>query len=307
MRNPNRRRVGFTLIELLVVISIMAALFAITALAVSALAPQFSSVTGGDKAALYVGSARQMARRDGVPTGVHFVVGQDNMAREMYYVRQPDDVAVGLYVRRDAVNVARISVPTGSSFPVSPGDYLELYGGGVVRLITAVNAAAATTAGYDDYQLTVNGTANGGADLPDVSANPPVPGVSPTNYRIIRQTQRIDGEAALTFPSNVGADFSAPTWNNNLPLSNPPNYEILFSPGGQVIGQGTTSGMIYVWMRRATPQPNNKLDPDNSLDPQQGKPIIVTIYVRTGAVAQHPVSRKSDPYEFTRDGRASGM
>lgn len=308
MRTSARGRPAFTLIELLVVISIMAALLALSAFAVSALAPSFRTSNGADLVQGWTLSSRQMARRDGVPTGVRFLVDGDNICRRVQYVRQPDDVAQGVYVGRDSVSQGRVRMPAGTSFPAMAGDYLELYNGGVIRLIVGVSGKQAVVAGFDDYVLTVNPSATGGVDLPDTAANPATAGVSPTNYRIIRQPQPIIGEADLKLPENVGVDFSVPTggWNGTTTLSNPPRNEIVFGPSGAVIGQGTTTGMIYLWVRRVT-NLNGKLDPDNSSDHLAGKPVIVTVYTRTGAIASHPVSRKTDPFEFTRDGKGSGL
>jgi len=155
-------------------------------------------------------------------------------------------------------------------------------------------------------------------DLPDLGTVTPT-NTSITNYRVIRQPQPIDGETTVTLPANTAIDFSNPGWNNNGAgrLSTPPAapsvtdasgnliYDVLFSPSGQVIGQNTPSGMIYLWVRRAGVN-NNRVEPDNSGDPLAGKPIIVTITVRMGSVAQHPVN-KADPFAFTRDGKSSGM
>jgi prepilin-type N-terminal cleavage/methylation domain-containing protein len=334
MRLRNHSRAALTLIELLVVIFIMGVLIAITALAVSALAPSFKTSNGADLAAGWCVGARQMARRDGVPTGVRFLVGADNMCREAQYVRQPDDTAVGLYLGQGPTAfVARIQTPANVDLRgmVSDGDSLEIYSGGVVRRVTADNTGTVVVVEslgvqVNVFQVNLNPA---GVPLPaspnaaDLNTNV-TPGL--TNYRIVRQPQPIAGEANLKLPSGVAIDFSipssggTPTWNGPNRLSTPPltpgasqvtvppgPFEIIFSPSGQVVGQGTNPGMIYLWVRRAVAQGNNTNDPDNSIDHLAGKPVIVTVYVRSGTVAQHPVSRKSDPYEYTRDGKASGM
>lgn len=312
------RRGAFTLVELLVVVAIVTTLLALTALVVSSLAPSFKTTNGADLAAQWLVSARQMARRDGVPTGVRFQIDADNVCRQAVYVRQPDDVAQGVYAGCDATGtVATISgVPATVNLTqlARDGDYLELYGGGVLRRIQSV-AVAPTPAPAGTYLVTVYGAPTG-VPLPNVLVRDwpipgekvlPTPGASPTNYRIIRQPEPISGEATLKLPENVGIDFSAPSWNGTTALSTPPNNEIVFGPGGQVIGNGTKSGMIYLWVRRTERGAAAPAKPDNSVDHLAGKPILVTTYVRSGAVAQHPVSRKTDPYEFTRDGKASGM
>src|SRR4051812_9668759 len=104
MRVNRHRRGAFTLVELLVVIGILAVLMGLTAVVVSALAPSFQTTNGADLTAGWLVSARQQARRDGVPTGVRFNVVTVNAANNVYactdaqYVRQPDDVAQGVYL-----------------------------------------------------------------------------------------------------------------------------------------------------------------------------------------------------------------
>jgi len=338
MRSRRTRRGAFTLVELLVVISIMAALMALTAILISVFAPTFKTGNVADQVTGRCLSARQMAKRDGVPTGVRFLMNPTypTVCNEIVYVRQPDDVAQGLYLGQytpgATPTVARIRVPASGpklDAIVAAGDYLELYNGGVVRRINAKpvadpNQDPKTLPFFIDWQVSVNSAAlgAGGVDLPDISANVPTLGVSPTNYRIIRQPQAITSEPSLVLPDGVIVDFSVPKdskglcWNpGGGPLSTAPisptaapHTEILFSPSGAVIGQGQASGVVYLWVRRAILE-GGAINPPNSesKDYLAGAPRIVTIYVRSGAIAQHPVSRVTDPFEYTRDGRGSGM
>jgi type II secretory pathway pseudopilin PulG len=321
-----------TLVELLVVISILAALLALTAIAVSALVPSFKSTTGADQVAGVCASARQMARREGVPTGVRFTLDSDNICRTMNYIRQPDDVAAGIYLGRVEAapfTTARIQTVNVDITPlVQDGDYLEIYGGGVVRRVTGNKVVTLESAGPDPnnknntvyvFQVSLNPV---GPPLPpspapaDLNTTTLPTAAAPTNYRIIRQPQVIDGETTIKLTQGVGIDFSTPqNWGYGVPLSTPPlavgagaggPFDVLFSPSGQVIGQGTTSGMIFLWVRRAA-QTTGKPDPDNSVDYLAGKPILVTVHVRSGAVAQYPVGHKGALYEFAQDGSGSGL
>jgi len=309
MRSRPDRRGAFTLIELLVVIGILAFLMALTGLAIATLSPSFKASNGADVAMGYALSSRQMAKRDGVQTGLRFIVTtSDGLCRQMQYIRQPDDFAVGWYVglSTNSAQMARIQVPAGTPFLVSPGDYLELYNGGLVGRITAISGPQ-TANGIDEYVLTVSGPA-----LPDVTANPPTPGVSPTNYRVIRQPQVIPGEADLNMPNGVVIDFNVRSWNPYAGgLSNPPPsqlidttntytyYDVLFGPSGAVIGKGTT-GIIYFWVRRA----DNTGAPSNTSDPRQGSPRIITIQPKTGLIASYQIGPVGgDPYQFALDGK----
>jgi type II secretory pathway pseudopilin PulG len=361
VRTSTDRRGAFTLIELLVVIGIMVFLMALTALLLNTFSTKTTS--GVDQVTGRLIMARQMARRDGVVTGIRFIQNPNTtvaVSSELQFIRQPDDVAVGIYAGwyknpnvtppqpNPRVAIIRVPVPASGTAPqlkglIADGDSLELYNGGYVRRITTPQAGAvypagpgypaspaaavfkddtqpaATQTSYTDWLVCVN-TSAAELDLPDVSANPPLL-YSPTNYRFIRQPQPMSGEASLVL-DNVVVDFTTPKdsqgncWNpSGGPLSTVPpspsapgTAEILFSPSGAVIGQAATQ-MTYVWVRRGQVDPvTGVVTPPNSQakDYLGGTPRIVTIY-RNGAIAQHPVSRVTDPYEFTRDGRNSGM
>ncbi len=139
---------------------------------------------------------------------------------------------------------------------------------------------------------------------------------SRTNFRIIAQPRELAGEQKLPFPDNVGIDLNPNNANNplidttsgssrpmsrNLPVRNN-QIEILFGPSGAVIGQGTTSGKIILWVRDLT-KPNTG-------DLLAGSATLITIDPRTGFIAAHPATdgaSSGDPYQFTRDARSSGL
>ncbi|MBV9121766.1 MAG: prepilin-type N-terminal cleavage/methylation domain-containing protein [Planctomycetes bacterium] len=300
MRRSTRE--AFTLIELLVVLSILAFLAALTAIYFANFSPGDSGQRGADQLSGWLLIARQQARRDGLPTGVRFVMN-GNTAVGIQYIQQPDDVAQGMYIGPVNGNnfVAQISSPSANltQLGIQAGDYLELYGGGVLRRIVSVGGNGPI------YNITLDQT--GSPPLPGAPTTPPQAyaqqgGQAYTNYRIILQPQVIAGEATQSFPAGVGVDFSSPPWYKQ-PLSNPParagNYEILFGPSGAVVGQNTGTGLIGLWVRR--------LKDDNSVDRLADKPILVTVQPRTGFIATHPVSTSGDPYQFAKDGLASGM
>jgi type II secretory pathway pseudopilin PulG len=359
VRTSTDRRGAFTLIEMLVVIGIMVFLMALTAVLLNTFSTKTTS--GVDQVTGRLIMARQMARRDGVVTGIRFIQNPNTtvaVSSELQFIRQPDDVAVGSYrgwytnpnvapPQPNAwVAVIRVPVPAQGTAPqlnglIFAGDSLEVYGGGYVRRITTPQAGAVYPAGpgypaspaaavfkddtqpaatqtiYTDWLVCVNPA---DLQLPDLMGNTPLLS-APTNYRFIRQPQPMSGEASLVL-DNVVVDFTTPKdsqgncWNpSGGPLSTVPpspsvpgTAEILFSPSGAVIGQAATQ-MTYVWVRRGQVDASTGVvTPPNSQakDYLGGTPRIVTIY-RNGSIAQHPVSRVTDPYEFTRDGRNSGM
>jgi hypothetical protein len=74
-------------------------------------------------------------------------------------------------------------------------------------------------------------------------------------------------------------------------------YEILFSPTGEVIGQGTTGGKVLLWVRDGTVP--------NPYDPAAA--AIISVQPRTGLIAAQPVGPAGDPYAYTKDATSSGM
>ena len=72
--------------------------------------------------------------------------------------------------------------------------------------------------------------------------------------------------------------------------------EVVFGPGGGLVGSGVGSGKVLLWVRDVSAEPTSS-----------GNPILVAIQARTGFVAAHPVAPGANPYTFSEDARASGM
>ncbi len=319
MRLPSTRacRWAFTLIEMLVVVALILILLTIAA----AMFPRFAEnqriVKGADQISQTLLIAKQRALRDRKPTGIRFMVDQQNRVTELVYVQQLDDFAVGHYTQGaqnpDPVNgylcmfTAAVDFTGGGASnleapdqaPVTAGDHIEFLGGGLVHEIWWVSNRS---------QLYI---APWSSRPPQVSA--PLPTSGP-NYRIIRQPRRISGERPLQLPQNIAIEGSL---SQNVPMrrvyygnpagytpSNPDSrtnvkfFEVLFEPGGRVAGKGTASGdniILWVWDTTKT-------------TPQEGSPLLVSIHTRTGMIAVHPVNPPpGDPYLFTKDGRSSGL
>jgi len=151
------------------------------------------------------------------------------------------------------------------------------------------------------------------------------------DWRIIRSPRRLQGEETVSLPTGIDVLFQAPTGSTkypyrllgsqyNLPVvnikdpvgnmqgyyqcsqniptrtvNNTTFYEVLFSPSGSVVGQGTGADKIILWV-----------------DDKSGSrpPVLLVINVRTGLIAVHPALMAptfNDPFASTKSGRSSGM
>jgi prepilin-type N-terminal cleavage/methylation domain-containing protein len=179
-------------------------------------------------------------------------------------------------------------------WPVQPGDYLELYGGGGVHQITSVNAYTIPDPGlpappyanppYPNQQH---------VGVLGLATPPPfdvaVPGTS--QYRIIRAPRPLVGENVLPLPQGMVIDLGMNfTYGSPLPIDPlTGNIDILFAPSGAVIGRAQGSDRIILWVRDAT-----------QASVFDGEPSLVTVYGRTGFIAAQPVDPTSgNPYSYT--------
>jgi type II secretory pathway pseudopilin PulG len=289
-------RRALTLVELLVVVALLVLIAALGA----AFLPRFQDsqhlTRGVDLLTQWLLTAKQRAKRDGLPTGVRILFDSStSLADQLEYIQQPEPLTGGTlsgiasgtatFTGVDFVGAAT-SAGQADIGLVEPGDYLEVYGGGTVHLISAVGNATTLTLSNTSLTLT----------LPSTGA---------TNYRILRQPHRLASEGLLQLPQDIVIDNNPNPDNSNSPYSqNVPQrqvgsstfYEILFSPSGAVIGKGTASGKIILWVLNTAADIS---DPASS--------ALIAVQVRTGFIAAHPVASGSDPYQFTEDGRSSGL
>ena len=221
------------------------------------------------------------------------------------YIEQPDDFGGGTIVAPVAgsTQVTMAGVDPTNGFPVfsngtsmywsvQPGDYLEVYGNGLMHQITGVTTAQIA-----------------GVTTPQLAFTPALPNaiLTPTSsYRVLRAPRTV-GEEMLKVPSNTLIDLSTNNiFGNTLPALDSGNVgstvrfmDILFSPSGTVITKGLTSDKIHLWVRSP-----NKVNPG---DPFAGDPTIVSVFVRTGFVGAFPPDKigvlmgvPPNPYTFVK-------
>src|SRR5262249_4825354 len=151
-----------------------------------------------DQLSQWLLTAKQRAKRDGVPTGVRLLQDPSTgLFTQLEYVQQPDPYTGGLCTSVNATNSGGVLFSTVTlqlggvdfegaattdltSWLVQAGDYLELNGGGPVYLIQGVKST----------QLTLVNT--------QITIAAPTP-----NYRIIRQPRRLPGEDVMTLPQDM--------------------------------------------------------------------------------------------------------
>jgi prepilin-type N-terminal cleavage/methylation domain-containing protein len=323
MRVPRGNgRPAFTLIELLVVIFLILLLAALAAAFYPDISRSNRSSTGASSLQGWLLIAKQRAKRDGLPTGIRFITGENGgfaFCTQMVYIQQPPDFAVGRCTATSSPNTTPMTATLNTNvqasqytqagyedqFDVQNGDYFELYGGSYIRQIFSVTASPSSTT------LSMLPAAGRGQSMPvlGTSTSPVVPttGLATNpgpNYRIIRQPRELPGEPILTLPYNIAIDMNKGSnvggiAGNTQTFSNPPTRtslnptssysyrEIVFSPAGAVVGAGNQNpydGQIYLWVRDIAV-------PDISSDPEQGYPTIVSVQTRSGFISAYPVTK----------------
>jgi prepilin-type N-terminal cleavage/methylation domain-containing protein len=209
-------------------------------------------------------------------------------------------------------------------YPVQPGDYLQLNGVSYqINLVHPPATYSSSASGMPHLtnaqrmvSLTLATSATTNPTPPyavaGLTAMPPPPNVTTTNYRIIRQPRPI-GDDQLEMPINIAIDLTpryiqgtihsaSPVpgpWDLPTPTATTPWLDILFSPDGKVMSTPTNNLAVYdkiiLWVRDLTV-------PDGANDP-----TLVVIYPRTGLIASYDVDSSNTnlqtaPYTFTTTG-----
>jgi hypothetical protein len=219
----------------------------------------------------------------------------------MQFIEQPEHFATGFchgtgQGPSTTVNFSGVAFKGGfppnayDKFVVQPGDYLEMFGGGLPYKINDVPS---------DTQLTLTAPQNLGQ-------------TATRDFRIYRQPRPAAGDELVTLPQNIVIDNSkkpgpnnqvADKYSLNVPArqivggnsSLPPYYEVMFSPSGGLL-VGTSCGNVVLWVRDITVEPY-----------EQNTSRLIAVGYRTGFIAGHPVAPGQNPWAYTQDGRASGF
>jgi len=294
-----KTRKAFTLTELLVVVFVIVALAAMTAAVLPGILAGNHIHRAADQLSIYLATARQQAIRDGLSTGVRLIT-TEGITNAVQLVQEPDGAVPGLYVgytpetlTQNAVAMFRLHARsdgtetafTDESMYVKPGDYL---------LINGDSPRAIVKVGPQYLTLSKLFTPLPGEILPVLSPREyvPIPEGQPANYKLLRRARPIAYEPMLVFPVGVGIDVGMCRGLSKVGDS----YEMLFGANGNLVHSAAKGNQAIFWLRNITQSSTDK-----------GSPLLITVQPRTGFIATHPVSLGSDPYQFTKDARSSGM
>jgi hypothetical protein len=224
--------------------------------------------------------------------------------------------------------------PTSTAnWPIQAGDYIDFKGGVTPSVLKFVVANTSPPPNpyhpvSDHLHATAQWASPTGYDASSTSPPPPPetpPATALTSYAIVRQPRLRVGSPSLDLPDNVAIDLSTNTsYGSALPVNSATNnIEIVFSPAGQVMGLGSGADKIQIWLRDTSADSTTSVSASPPLDPTKtflGDQVIVTVFVRTGAISANTVDttldglphgvtgqQYKDPYAFTRDGRSSGL
>jgi prepilin-type N-terminal cleavage/methylation domain-containing protein len=295
---------GFTLIELMVVIALILVLTAIAVFIVPSMFGQQRASEGASQLQGWLLIAKGRALRDQAPRGIRLNIQAGNQfVTDLQYIEQPPDYGVngssmnGVSVGDTTVNFTGTNFTGGFAnvpqYPVQPGDYLELKGGGPLYQIASVASPT---------QLTLTS-----AITSQVNAT--------TQYRIIRQARILPGEDTLSLPQDVAIDLGLSGLGStniqniqnggggHIPFTANATLDILFDRNGTVVGQAAAFDKIVLWVRDVT------LAGPAANSPGEGDQSLITIYCRTNGLAGTAANFDAnigggDWYYFTRDGRS---
>lgn len=306
-----KQRKAFTLVELLVAVAVILVLLGITLL----FWPKRDSRITDDTASAiqsYIAGAKSRALRDNRQIGIRFLsndngntfygmqvldVGsrlapiQPNMSLPQNQWTIYLDLPAGSGIKHPHQNIAKqVGVPLQGNVEI--GDWLE-----IVEVTQSIHKIVAI-----DYQTNVMTLAASQSYETDGNGNPDlsrplcigVPNVNccpsarlGNNYRYIRKPRPLIGEQIYQFPKDIivmGNGSIAPS-SLNLPTGSTGQYDLLFSPSGQMIN--SSGGKTVLWITDT----NLKLNP-----------TLLVIWPATGNCAPVPVGSVGNEYQFVSTG-----
>lgn len=337
------KRDGATLLELLVVIGIMLALAALSAAILPALRQKNNSAKAAAQVQGFLSISKQQSIRDRAPRGIRLIPDPTNPAliRSLQYIEVPEPtrfaplpngtvqpfVTINQVAAMDYDNY-RISVQSVASTSTwdivgaQAGDYFVVSKSGSTYFFELISLGG--SAGNPTADVKARSGLQGLFPPPMMMGSPL--SATESDFLIVRRARPLVGEQAIQLPPNMSIDLnycavSSPVFDMSgnvitkyAQLSTPiclnsgyeagvPQYDILFSADGEMLGTVTDKFILCV-------------KPD---DGASGEPTLIVIYARTGAIMLQPVAGTlpatvtapsaafDSLFFFTEDGAGSGL
>lgn len=283
-----KRREGFTLIELLVVISIIGFIAGLTVLIGPSLQRNQAASRGVEQVQAQLYNAKQIALRDNRLYGIRFLNERNGTSRSMQYIFQPDDHDPGrVTLRASDTTLVEFTVDISGGlgtdrtvWPIQVGDFIAYLGPQPHRIASIVNNVQVRLA------TPINTTTD----------------IITSDARIFRNPCPAPGEEIVLLPTDVIVDLSRSNLKRDSATT---HYDVLFSPGGPVVGSAAPIGKIVLWVRDT--------NVNYTTAREQG---LIAVFTRSGSIGSYLVDT-SDPaavaanpaaaYTYTNDPRTNGL
>jgi prepilin-type N-terminal cleavage/methylation domain-containing protein len=301
-----RSRSGFTLVELLVALAIIIILSTLALLVIPSTSANNAVGHGADQVSAWLVGARNRALRDKAGRGVHLLVDSSTgYVTGMELVEQPEPfrpvdgtggicylvIPPGTAMNGYKTNQVVIQNNTNNDDAIRRDDLLRInFSGTDAQVYRITNIQNNTPAGSTTITVAPDSD-----EVPRFNNNQMI---TTRNYTFLRRWRPLSGETPFQFPKGTLIDLSSSyslLTGSDLANDTTGGPVILFSKAGPI--QDNNGGKIILGVRR--PDEGNPANND-------GEPILIVIYTRTGSVAQHPWD-PTDHFRFARDGKGSGL
>jgi prepilin-type N-terminal cleavage/methylation domain-containing protein len=181
------------------------------------------------------------------------------------------------------INGNFVPLPLGLQvlWPVQPGDYLEVGGGGLVRQITSIQSHSSYSPAFPGDTMgpdRIPGSLSLEANELTLSSSVAQSISATTYYRIVRGPRLVAGEQALQLTQDVAIDLNLCRLpGGSFNPYNPSPTDILFSPTGPITGPGASVDKMILFLR------------DVTKSGLQGDMRLITVNCRTGSIGAQQV------------------
>lgn len=275
---------GFTLIELLVVMAVLITLMGLTFAAVNHLGRDEKIGGGSRQVQSMLEGAKDRALHARAPRGVRFIRHRNDnkFVTSMVYIGSPGTFDQGVIeIAADKLTITSTAIAHWKTLfdkeLIGTGTRIKIGGANALYTIKEVDAA--------------NGKWTLTREFLDAAVTGPTENLS---YELFLAPIVLPNQEPHQLPEGVVIDLthSSPAggWNNG-------HLDIMFSPGGTVVGQAATVGHIHLLI-------TDPSDADFTAghDDKEFSETIVTVTTQTGTVSTHSVHSTSTPFRNAETG-----